>query len=283
MKAFLIMIAVLAVSLPPALFAQTVRTRASGENEIVRVRTALDHLTVIQLAEPVLSVAAGSEAFKVEWRGNKVFVEPNEAGVSTNLFIWTKSGRENYELDPPGAVSSMDFAIDAPPADPPPTPKPSAKVITPGDQDPIRLAAMLGGTPVRQESWKAQKHRVEVRVRDLFEQKGQLYIRYSIENGTKKVYLPGTPQAVKLEPALSAAALTRCAYTQLSEEDAANLRTRAEAPMAVVGHQARSQSVNPGEISVGVVGVKLDGHSPVVVRLEFSPEAGHPVTAEFVK
>lgn len=282
MKAFLIIVVVLAVSFPLTLSAQTVETRASGENQIVRVRTALNHLTVIQLAEPVLSVAAGSEAFKVEWRGDKVFVEPTEAGASTNLFIWTKSGRENYELEPAGAVASMDFAIDAPPADPPPAPKPTTKVITPGDQDPMKLAAMLGGTPVRQESWKAQKHRVEVRVRDLFEQKGQIYIRYSIENGAKKVYLPGTPQAVKIEPALSAAALARRAYTQLSEEDAANLRTRSEAFMAVVGHEARSRSVSPGEISVGVVGVKLDERTPVVVRLEFSPEAGHPVTAEFV-
>ncbi|HEX5481676.1 MAG TPA: hypothetical protein VFZ08_03520 [Terriglobia bacterium] len=282
MKAFLIIVVVLALSLPLSLWAQTIETRASGESQIVRVRTALNHLTVIQLAEPVLSVAAGSEAFKVEWRGNKVFVEPTEAGVSTNLFIWTKSGRENYELEPAGAVASMDFAIDTPAADPPPTPKPTAKVRSFGD--PVKLAAeaMLGGTPVRQECWKAQKHRVQVCVRDLFEQKGELYVRYSIENGTKKVYLPGTPQVVRIEPTISAAVLGRHAYTQLSGEAMKNLRAHSEASMAVVAHEARTAAVKPGEVCVGMVAVRLDGHTPAVVRLEFTNEAGHPVAAEFV-
>lgn len=282
MKGFLISVVVVAVSLPLSLWAQTIETRPPGENQIVRVRTALNHLTVIQLAEPVLSVAAGSEAFKVEWRGNKVFVKPNEAGVSTNLFIWTKSGRENYELEPAGAVGSMDFAIDTPAADPPPAPKPTAKVIVP--DDPVKLAAeaMLAGTPVRQENWKARKGHVQVCVRDLYEENGELYIRYSIENGTKKVYRPGTPQIVRIEPHLSRAALVNHAYSQLSNDMARNLRARSEAPMAVVAHEARARSINPGEISVGVVGVKLDRQSPAVVRLEFSPEAGHPVTAEFV-
>jgi hypothetical protein len=282
MKGFLIIVVVLALSLPLSLWAQTIEIGASGESQIVRVRTALNHLTVIQLAEPVLSVAAGSDVFKVEWRGNKVFVEPTETGVSTNLFIWTKSGRENYELEPAGAVASMDFAIDTPAADPPPALKPVAKVIVPDDPMKLAAGAMLAGTPVRQANWKARKGRIQVMVRDLFEQKGELYIRYSIENGTRKVYLPGTPQVVRIEPAISAAVLARHAYTQLSGEAMKNLRPHSEASMAIVAHEVRAASVNPGEVSVGVVGVKLDGQTPAVLRLEFSSEAGHPVMAEFV-
>jgi hypothetical protein len=63
MKGFLIIVVVLALSLPLSLWAQTIEIGASGESQIVRVRTALNHLTVIQLAEPVLSVAAGSDVF----------------------------------------------------------------------------------------------------------------------------------------------------------------------------------------------------------------------------
>lgn len=282
MKGFWIVVVILALSLPLALWAQTIETRASGESRIVRVRTALNHLTVIQLAEPVLSVAAGSEAFKIEWRGNRVFVEPTAAGVSTNLFIWTKSGRENYELEPAGAVASMDFAIDPPAVDPPAAPKAAAKVSVPGDPMKLAAEAMLGGTPVRQEHWKARKGQVQVMVRDLYEKNGELYIRYSIENGTKKVYLPGTPQVVKIGPGLPSAALARHAYAQLSDKAARNLRPRVEAPMEVVAHETRAATVKPREVSVGVVGVELDGQFPAIIRLQFSNEASQPVAAEFV-
>jgi len=31
--------------------------------------------------------------FKVRWRENKVFIQPTEQNVATNLFVWTASGR----------------------------------------------------------------------------------------------------------------------------------------------------------------------------------------------
>ena len=73
---------------------------------------SLNHLTVIEVVEPVVEVAAGSPSFKVEWRENKVFVQPTEADAATNLFIWTASQRLNYELEPAGSVGAMDFAVD---------------------------------------------------------------------------------------------------------------------------------------------------------------------------
>ena len=61
----------------------------------------LDHLTVIEIGEPIEQVATGSTAFKVEWRGNKVFLQPLEPEVATNLFIWTRSGKRfSYEVAP---------------------------------------------------------------------------------------------------------------------------------------------------------------------------------------
>ena len=81
----------------------------------MHLKTALNHLTVIEVAEPVVQVAAGSPSFKVEWRENKVFVQPTEADAATNLFIWTANQRLNYELEPAGAVTDMDFAVDQAP------------------------------------------------------------------------------------------------------------------------------------------------------------------------
>lgn len=266
-------------------YGQRIETRDSGQDQIVRVATALNHLTVIELGEPVLSVASGSQAFRIEWRGNKVFVEPTEAGVSTNLFIWTKAGRENYELEPAGPVQTMDFAIDtAAPnqgADPP-SPRPAVKVTVPDDPAEPAVDAMLGGTPVRQDAWRTKKHRVQVIVRDLFEQEGVLYIRYSIENGTKKVYAPGTPQVVNLSGGTSSRALASHVYTQVNPETVAELKTARESPVEITAHESRGETVAPGAISVGVVGVTLAGSGPAILRLEFKDAGGYPVCAVVV-
>ncbi|MGH9396168.1 MAG: hypothetical protein ACRD18_04885 [Terriglobia bacterium] len=280
MRKLFTIFAALILALP--IYGQKIETRDPNRDQIVQVKTAIKHLTVIQVAEPVLSVAAGSEAFKVEWRGNKVFVEPTEAGVSTNLFIWTKSGRENYELEPAGAVGSMDFAIDTPAPDLAPSPKPAAKAAVPGNPMKLAAEAMLGGTPVRQESWKLEKRRVQVMVRDLFEQDGNLYIRYSIANGTKKAYAPGTPRVVEMAAAVSPAALAAHACTQLSKETAGNFRTNSEAPLLITAHTERRATVPPGDEAVGVVGVKLAGSGSTVLRLEFRDDRGRPVSAVVV-
>jgi len=40
-------------------------------------------MTVLEMTEPVSTVAVGSPVFKVEWRENKVFIEPTEVSVAT--------------------------------------------------------------------------------------------------------------------------------------------------------------------------------------------------------
>src|SRR3974390_1353170 len=107
---------------------QKIERESSDRSQIIHLKTALNHLTVIELREPVTQVATGSQSFKVEWRENKVFGQPSEGDTSTNLFIWTASERLNYELEPAGDVAGMDFAIDQIPlAQPKParTPQPT--------------------------------------------------------------------------------------------------------------------------------------------------------------
>ena len=85
---------------------QTINTEKSDRSKVIRVQTLMNHLSIIELAEPVTEVAAGSSSYKVEWRGNKVFVQPLEPEATTNLFIWTASGRLNYELVAVSAAAS---------------------------------------------------------------------------------------------------------------------------------------------------------------------------------
>jgi hypothetical protein len=280
MRRLLSISAILVIAAP--LWAQKIFTAKPGRDQIVRVETALNHLTVIQLASPVLSVAAGSQAFKVEWRGERVFVEPVEAGVSTNLFIWTRSGRLNYDLEPAGPVDEMDFAIDgpAPKGIDPPAARTAGKKSP--QADPMKDAEqwMLGGTPVKQQHWKTEKHRVQVMVRDLFRENGELYIRYSVENGTRKPYSPGTPKVYEVRTNASADALLTHVYTQLDGGSADS--EDAWRPLKMVGSDLRAQTIAPGKDTVGVVGVKLPGSGSAVLKLDLAEDGGHPVGAVVV-
>ena len=271
--------------------AQKIETQAAGSAAITRVQTALNHLTVIQLSEPVLSVAAGSQAFKVEWRENKVFIEPTEPNVSTNLFIWTKSGRLNYELDPAGTVAQMHFAIDQPAPDPPalkspetPSGRGAGAATDPPSQTTVAKVSMLGGKPVRLASYKVEKNRVQLLAKDLFRQADHLYIRYTVGNTTRSPYEVGEPQVFYLQQPQVPAALAGRRDWQLTESEAAKLDSQGQSSLEIIEQEVRSARVEPGQETVGVVGVRLpsSGRGPFVLRLVLPNYEQGEVTATVV-
>src|SRR6202050_2221572 len=113
MRRLLIGTLALTLTFPP-LPAQKIETETPSRERVVRVQTAMNHLTVIAVAEPVTTVAVGSpQALKAERRENKSLIHPLQEKVARTLFTWTVSSRLSYDLVP--AVSDaaqMDFAID---------------------------------------------------------------------------------------------------------------------------------------------------------------------------
>jgi len=272
------------------LWAQKIETATPSRDRVMPIHTALDHLTVIEVGEPVVTVAEGSAAFKVEWRDNKVFIEPTEPGVSTNLFIWTASSRLNYELESAGEVGKMDFAIDYPRPTPAP---PAAKVANPsvshvGGGDPLaksyEIGPMLGGRPVHSESVKASGHGVDVFLKDLFEQNGTLFIRYEIRNNSNGVYVPGIPRVFALSGVHSPQSLVGRENSQLSEAEAQRLKADGQAPLPVIDGKLRSTQLAPGEETVGVVEIKLPPfvQKASALRIDFSQDGRGPVAATLV-
>jgi hypothetical protein len=288
MRRFTSGLIVLMLAVP--LWAQKIETATPNRDRVVPIHTALDHLTVIEVGEPVVTVATGSAAFKVEWRDNKVFIEPTEPGVSTNLFIWTASSRLNYEIESAGEVGKMDFAIDYPRQLPPP---PAAKVANPslshvGGGDPLtksyEIGPMLGGRPVHSESVKPSKWRVDVVLKDVFEQKDTLFIRYEIRNNSNSVYVPGIPRVFALNGVHSPRSLVGRENSQLSETEAQRLKANGQSPLPVVDGKLRSTQLAPGEETVGVVEIKLPPSSPKAsaLRIDFSQDGHGPVGAILV-
>jgi hypothetical protein len=271
----LILIVLAALPLP----AQRVESEAGDRRRIVHLQTALNHLTVIEVNEPVTLVATGSPSFKVEWKENKVFVQPTEAEVATNLFIWTASGRLNYELDPAGAVNTMNFAVDET------TRVTQSESVSPPHPPTISPTAVLfADRPVRTEIPKHGKKRVEVLIRDLYENDGTLFIRYTARNQGNHVYRVDTPEVYALDAAQYPRSLYALTNTQLAEPEAARLNAKRKTKIPVLESRLQRSHLDPGGETTGVVALQLPASAvPTVLRLQFPSDGEGEIAAYLVR
>ena len=261
---------------------QKVEMEKPDRGKIIHVQTALNHLTVLEMTEPVSTVAVGSPVFKVEWRDNKVFIEPTEPEVATNLFVWTESGRFNYELDPAGEVPQMVFAIDQPAVD---SPKVHASTNRPSDpSDPSPADVLMAARPVRLVGPISEKNRVAVYITDLLEHDGQVLIRYSIRNGTNKAYVPGTPQATALKAPRYRESLYTLKSSELGSNEMPRLKSSGEIAIEIAKVEIKSSRIEPGQETTGIVAIKVprEHPEPSVIRLIFLASSKGPVSATLV-
>jgi hypothetical protein len=274
----ILIIAVLVTTSIPVL-GQKIERETNDGSQIVHLKTALNHLTVIELRDPVIQVATGSQSFKVEWRENKVFVQPTEADTSTNLFIWTASQRLNYELEPAGAVASMDFAVDQIPLQ---VAQPKPASVTPPQPSPTEV--LLAGKPVRLESAKPSRKPVEVVIRDLYEGDGRVLIRYAVRNRGTHVYDVTTPKVYALTGARYPQSLYSLVNSQLGDQEAARLTTKQETPVPVLEGHVQSSHLAPGQESLGIVAVRLPSSTePTVFRFQFANDDREQIAAFLVR
>ena len=265
MKRIVLPLVVLVSALIPAA-AQKIETATSDRTRVVHLKTALNYLTVIELNEPVMQVAAGSPSFKVEWRENKVFIQPTEADAATNLFIWTAGQRLNYELEPAESVTNMDFAIDQTPVPAEPIRPANATLQVPSITD-----LLLAGKPIRMLPSKQHVPKpVEVWISDLYEKNGRLLIRYAVRNHGTQPYTVETPLVYQLDGVRSPESLYGLVNSQLSDEQVAKLKIRKEVPVTVLDGQLRSARIAPGEEAIGVVALEIASSTrPQVLRFQF--------------
>jgi len=269
-------LAIAAFSCPAS--AQKVELQKPDRSQIVHVETSLNHLTVLEMSEPVITVAVGSGSFKVEWRENKVFIEPNETDVATNLFVWTASGRFNYELDPAGGVPQMDFAIDQPVIDPPTIAKTISK---PPDLSPADV--LMQTKPIRLYGSVPEKNHAALYLTDVVEHDGQLVIRYTIRNQTRKAYVPGTAQVATVNAAHFGQSLYGLADWQLGVDAASHLKSSSLTTVPVTSQQVQASRIDPGQQASGTITIPAPTQkAPTVLRFWFLADANGPVTATLV-
>ena len=264
-----------------AVFGQKIETQKSDPSKITRLGTTQNHLSVIELTEPVTQVAAGSSSFKIEWRDNKVFIQPLEPGATTNLFIWTASGRLSYELLPAGSVEEMHFAIDQAPTSVQARREDRPPVVEPPKIPP---AMLMESTPVRVAGSVKNRQKVQIVLQDVYRKDGRVYLRYAIVNGGRTVYLPAAPEVFTLHSPRAPHSLIPLANSQLAGDH--QLKWKDEERLPVVHAELQTSVVRPGQTARGVVAFDLPRASEAgerrVVKLTFPADTAGVVNAILV-
>ena len=241
----------------------------TATSKVSHVGTAMNHLTVLEFQEPVTLAAAGSSDFQIERQDNKVFVKPLKAGTSTDLFVWTASRRFSYELEPAGEVKDMNFAIDNPVAAKPASdPPPQMEQVA----DMLLTRAFLGMELVDHTGTAVSKDRVGLRIEQVLRTKNTLYIQYSLENQSKAPYHIGAPMAYRQVVIASEISLPPLERHQLDQQTIRRLGDTKTIPWPIAHSESTPQDVLPGESARGVVIIRQDVESPVVLELVFDVE-----------
>jgi hypothetical protein len=252
------------------------------QQPITKVHTALNHLTVIELPEPITMAAAGSDAFEITRHGNRVFIEPVRANVDTDLFLWTEHGKSVYELEPAGEVNAMNVLIA-----PRPQPQPSAAADLRDSEiqkiaDMAMTKALLQTQHISQRDTKPMHDGVSIQVEDVIHAKDSLYVRYSVVNDGKTPYRVLDPTVQAIRPAGSPISVLTLTNTQLSDKAVSKMGSGQTSNVPVVRSEIEQKDVAPGTAATGVVAIRIESASPQVYRFVFGNDGDRLVVATVV-
>jgi len=254
-------------------------------NQIQRIETALDHLTVVDLGEPVINLAvAEPDAFEIERHDDKVFIKPLREGVSTNLFIWTSTRQLSYEIDPAGDLAKMNVVVRN-------APQPIAHVARPEDDDRkiqkiaslVLTQALMGTEDITHDSGKPPASEVLVELNQVFRSKSDLYIRYTITNQSKSPFRITTPDVYQPEPTQMPISMLSLRNHQLSPRAFATFKSKPGSSIPVAGAESQVKDLAPGQKSTGVISIHgSQSNPPQLYQLRFGSSQSGAVTAETV-
>jgi hypothetical protein len=262
--------------------------QTTGQGQIRHVETSMDHLTVLEFGEQVTTLAVGdADSFQIERHEDKVFIKPLQAGVSTNLLVWTASRELSYELDPSGSLSTMDVLIRTDPA-------PDPRIVAHSEEElserkihamaaQVLTQTLVGAEDIVPESTKIEHNRVQVALEQVYRAGDQVYIRYSITNRTKAPYRVTTPAVYAQTPGTNVVSLVSLRNHQLKRKTYTSFKTHRGVALDVAQPESTPRDLAPGEKATGVIGIKCtDGNQPRLYQLNFGIDQNRPVTAEAV-
>jgi hypothetical protein len=274
-----------------ALAAISAAAQSTNFNQIQHIETALNHLTVIDLAEPIVTVAvADPDSIQIERHDDKVFIKPLKDGVSTNLFIWTASRQIAYEMDPAGDLAKMNVIIRNAPEPKLHKPDRDAETSEPSDQQIQKIAslvltqALMGTESIAHEKSKDAASSVYVTLEQVFRSKETLYIRYTIANQSMAPFRITSLDVYQPQPTQQPISIVSLRNRQISPQTFAAFKTTLGPSVPVViADPPVATDVAPGGKSTGVVTIRVSpGSQPQLYQLHFGNSQGGAVAVEAV-
>ena len=261
-----------------------------GFDQLPHVKTALNHVTVIDLGEPVVDIGkADLDAFQIDTEGDKILIEPLKEAICTNLVIWTASRQLNYELDPAGDATKMTVLIRNAPATPRHTSSTEATASQLDDQELQQITnlaqsqAIIGSQEIMRDSAKPADDAVNVDIEQVFRAKDQLYIRYVITNPTKTPFRVTLPDVFLPVPTQQTISLIGLRDHQLTPQTFATFRATQGQSLSVVTGHSLVTDLGPGQKTTGVISIKRSQDDPPqLYELRFGSDHNHVVTVAAV-
>jgi len=273
-----------------ALAAIGAAAQSTNFSQIQHIETALNHLTVIDLGEPIITVAvADPDSIQIERHDDKVFIKPLKDGVSTNLFIWTASRQIAYEIDPAGDLSKMNVIVRNAPEPVQHKPDHEAEMPEPSGQQIQKIAslvltqALMGTESIVREKSRIAVSGVNVTLEQVFRSKDTLYIRYTIANQSTVPFRVTTPDISEVKSTKHPISMDSLRDHQLSPRTFGKFKADPGVNVPVVNAEFGSTDIAPGSKSTGVVTIRASqGSQPQLYQLHFGNSQSGPIAVEAV-
>jgi hypothetical protein len=241
------------------------------QSRVTRVATALNHVSIIQLPEPILSAAIGSDGIRMEWHDNRVLIQPLKPGVTTNLFVWTARTRTSYEILPAGDAAHMSYLIDEVfPSPPLPPPGPSAEEVQKAT-DTLVSHALLSTHNIDRKV-RVRKHHVSIQIHTITEDDRSYYVHLSALNQSARPYRIGELRVDFIQPIFSTAPPEKHLYSQISDGVLDSFGMYSSHPLQTHGSTLAVHDLLPGHDIYWVVAISKPAKTPGIFRFYFQTE-----------
>ena len=272
-----------------------IATEVIQPGKVTRVATALNHITIIELPEPVVSYSIGSDSIRVEYHDNRVLLKPTKPNVSTNLFVWTATSHSVYEILPSGDPATMSYVLDQVFPAPPPTPEPSREEVE-RQTDTMYSSALAnqrlirsGKLPHGLRFWyrhSGEDHCdecVQLRVTRITEDSNSYYVQVVAENKAAHPYRLREADVTALRPSFSENIPAHYMNQQISVDALREMGSFAPEPLRTHGSTLNApRDLKAGERAEWIVGFAKPRRTPAVYQLSLPDDEQHPVTATVV-
>lgn len=267
-----------------ALCALTAKAQNINFADLQHIHTALNHLTVIDLGEPIQFIAAADpDSFQIERAGEKVLVRPLKDAASTNLILWTASRQVSYELDAPGDVAKMNVLVRNLPA----SGRAASGVPTEERQ---RIAAVATAQAlleaqeiVAEQPSKSLSNAVSVTMIRVLRTSDGTYLQYQIVNHSGAPFRVTTPAVAQLTATQTPVSLLALRNHQLASQTVRSFKPKANTTPQGASGQIQQTDLQPGSSTSGYVLIHAaTAGSPQIYQLNFGSTTMGPLVEAVV-